>query len=71
MHEAGDLLFSVVNLCRKLSLDPERALRLANRRFEERFRMLEGELQAEKKLLSKQSDTELDRRWERAKSKLR
>ena len=71
MHEAGDLLFSAVNLCRKLSLDPERALRLANRRFEERFRMLEDELKAEGGSLSEQSERELDRRWEHAKSKLR
>ena len=39
--EMGDTLFSLVNLCRHLKLDPERCLREANARFETRFRRLE------------------------------
>lgn len=34
--EVGDLLFSVVNLCRKLKVDPELALRHSAHRFRER-----------------------------------
>jgi uncharacterized protein YabN with tetrapyrrole methylase and pyrophosphatase domain len=42
--ELGDLLFSVVNLARKLSVDPEAALATTNERFRQRFRGMEREL---------------------------
>jgi len=40
-HEIGDLLFSVVNLARKVGVQPGPALQQANRRFTERFRQVE------------------------------
>ena len=44
-HELGDLLFSVVNVARKLTVDPELALRAASGRFRSRVTAA-GELAA-------------------------
>lgn len=41
-EELGDLLFVCANLCRKLGVDAEEALRAGNRKFERRYRQMEA-----------------------------
>ena len=38
-HEVGDLLFTVVNVARRLNVDPELALRATTRRFRDRVEL--------------------------------
>lgn len=65
--EVGDLLFSVVNLARHLSVDAETALRSGNAKFERRFRYIEQHLPAGKRQLAEATLAELDALWEQAK----
>ena len=62
--EIGDLLFAVVNISRTLKQDPERSLRLANQKFERRFRYIEGHAPTSIEALSL---ADMDDLWERAK----
>jgi MazG family protein len=64
-HELGDLLFAVVNVARKLELDPEQALRGANVRFDRRFRHVERSLGAR---LKESGLAEMERLWQEAKA---
>ncbi len=66
-EEFGDLLFSLVNLARHLNLDAEESLRLANRKFENRFRRLELRVLAENKDLKTLSISELELIWQQIK----
>lgn len=64
--EIGDLLLSMVSLSRKLKVNPEDALRVAARRFRDRFAKLESQLNEEQLNLKDLSPKELQRRWEAA-----
>ena len=67
--EFGDLLFTLVNVARKLGMNPEDALRGATGRFEARFRMMEQAARADGRALKDLQMQELDQYWEAAKRK--
>ncbi|HEX8918152.1 MAG TPA: nucleoside triphosphate pyrophosphohydrolase [Chloroflexota bacterium] len=66
-EEFGDILFALVSLARHLKLDPEEALRTANRKFAARFSLVESQASASGRVLRDLSPEELDGLWERAK----
>ena len=63
-EELGDILFTVVNLCRHHGIDAELSLRKANQKFETRFRHVEDRLGES---LPEASLTELETAWQNAK----
>jgi len=69
-HEIGDLIFAVVNWARWLGIDAESALRVANQRFERRFRVVEDIAEQSNSVLSSLDLDELDEMWEKAKRSL-
>lgn len=66
-EEFGDLLFAMVNLARKLHIDPEAALQAANRKFEQRFRAVEARLAARGKRPEESNLDEMDSLWDEVK----
>jgi MazG family protein len=69
-EELGDLLFTLANLGRHLSIDPEAALQRANRKFIDRFEHVERRLRERGKEWGALSAEELDRLWREAKAEL-
>jgi MazG family protein len=67
-EEIGDLLFTAANLARHLHMDPEHALRAANRKFERRFRAVEALLKEADIDWSAQSPEALDELWQTIKA---
>jgi tetrapyrrole methylase family protein/MazG family protein len=70
-REFGDLLFTLVNVARRLGVDLEAALREANRRFYKRFSYMEEVCCQRGLVLSKLSFDEQNTLWEEAKRKVR
>jgi tetrapyrrole methylase family protein / MazG family protein len=66
-EEIGDLLFAAVNVARLAGVDPESALKAANRKFRRRFRQVEEKLRAVGKKPADSSLEEMDRLWDDAK----
>ena len=66
-EEVGDLLFSVVNLARKLGVDAESALAAANGKFESRFGAVEARIKAAGKNMADCTLAELDAEWDAVK----
>jgi len=66
-EELGDLLFSVVNLCRHLKVEPSLALRRANGKFAARFRRVEKGMREAGLEMRRENMAEMDRLWDAAK----
>jgi ATP diphosphatase len=63
-EELGDLLFAIASLARKLGLEPEAALRAANRKFAARFRALEEEVERRGQRVEALSLDDLEAIWQ-------
>ena len=67
-EELGDVLFSAVNLARKLGIEPEDALRRGNRKFEKRFGYIERRLAEDGRPFEQTSLEEMETLWQQAKT---
>jgi uncharacterized protein YabN with tetrapyrrole methylase and pyrophosphatase domain len=67
-EEIGDVLFSVVNLCRHLKVDADIALQQANSKFETRFRNMESLAADQGHDLQHLASDQLEALWAQAKS---
>ena len=68
LHELGDVLFAIVNLARWLKLDPEEALRAANRRWIGRYERVEALAASRGQLLADLSPAARDELWNEVKA---
>ena len=67
-EEFGDLLFSLVNVARKLGIEPEAALRVANDKFQRRFDDLERNVKADGHAFRDLTLEQLEEYWQRVKA---
>lgn len=67
--EAGDLLFTAVNVARRLGCEPESALKAANRKFRRRFTAVEAEWARAGRPLAEGTAEELNETWETVKAR--
>ncbi|MAD57344.1 MAG: nucleoside triphosphate pyrophosphohydrolase [Porticoccus sp.] len=68
-EELGDLMFTIVNLCRYLDIDAEISLRAASNKFETRFNYVETKLRESKQEGSYVDADSLDSLWRQVKKK--
>src|SRR5882672_1283004 len=66
-EELGDLLFAATNIARHLSVEPEAALKLTNRKFRRRFGYIERKLRERGQTFDATTLDELEALWQEAK----
>jgi XTP/dITP diphosphohydrolase len=66
-EELGDVLFSLINYARFLKINPDTALEHTNRKFIQRFNIMEAEVEQKGKFLQDLALEELEELWEKAK----
>ncbi|MDR0442819.1 MAG: nucleoside triphosphate pyrophosphohydrolase [Treponema sp.] len=69
-EELGDLLFSVINLCRYLKTEPSIALRRTNSKFVNRFKYVEKKMKESGREMKKENLDLMDTFWNEAKTHL-
>ena len=67
-EEVGDLLFTAVNVARLLGVDPESALKAANRKFRRRFGYVEARLRENGRGPADSTLDEMEALWQEAKA---
>ncbi|MGE0733267.1 MAG: nucleoside triphosphate pyrophosphohydrolase [Alphaproteobacteria bacterium] len=70
-QELGDLLFACAQLARHVGVNPETALRRANRRFERRFRDMEAHVAAKGQKMAELGLDRLEAEWQAVKERER
>lgn len=68
--EFGDVLFSMINYARFISINPEDALERTNKKFIQRFQLMETMIAASNQNMENMSLSELDEFWNKAKNEL-
>lgn len=66
-HELGDLLFTIVNIARRLEIDAENALQKSNAKFMRRFEYVERRLRENARAFADADLAEMDELWDEAK----
>lgn len=69
--EFGDLLFSIINYARFVNVNPENALERTNKKFINRFKMMEVLISNKDLVMSEMTLNELDVYWEESKRLLK
>ena len=70
-EEFGDVLFSLVNYARFVNINPENALAKTNKKFMDRFQLMEKMITDEQQNIQDMNVTEMDVYWEKAKKVLK
>lgn len=65
--ELGDTLFAIVNIARRMGIDPESALHATNAKFRRRWEMMEEAAHAAGSSVEQATTEELERLWQEAK----
>ena len=69
-NELGDLFFTLVSLARHLDVNPENALKGANRKFIDRFKIMEHLAKGRSRTLDEMTLEELESLWNQAKENI-
>ena len=67
----GDVFFSLANVSRHIGINPEIALRSANKKFIARFQYIEKKLKEKDLNLDQVTLEEMDEFWNQAKTKIK